>query len=392
MADKIKCAAPNITDAELEAAARVLAGGQLFQGPEVEQFELEFARWLGCGYAVAVNSGTTALHLALWAHGVGEGDEVVVPALTFFATVEAVLLTGATPVFCDVDPVTHTMSPDDLPLRLTTRTKAVVPVHLYGGAADLVGLNAVIAEARCFQQVESPLVLEDCAQALGAKMPAGDLVGSGHHAGAGSWSFMATKHITTIEGGMVTTDSAALADEVQLIRNHGMRSRHTHNILGGNYRLNEVGAAIGRVQLERFEELLTARRGVGVRMLTELDDVPWLTPAIVPGDEYRHAYFWLPFVVDEGALELSTAEVLKRLEKAGVECRYRYLEPLYKQAPVRHLVPGHFKLRNAARIAGKVIGLPIRPEMTEAEIDKVVGAVHTIKKRRGILPAGLTRN
>lgn len=383
---RVKVAAPCFGHAELEAASRVLAGGQLFQGPEVEGFELEFAEYIGAANAVAVNSGTTSLYLTLWALGIGEGDEVVVPALTFFATVEAVMLVGATPVFADVDRDTHTMCPRDLALRITKKTRAVIPVHLYGGAADLVGINECLATHRTLDGLEMPHVIEDCAQAIGTKTAGGELVGAGHYSSAACFSFMATKHITTIEGGMVTTDSGQVADELRLLRNHGMTSRHHHSTLGGNFRLNDVGAAIGRVQLARFEEMLANRRAACFSIITGLEGVDWLVPAFDPDGIGRHSWFWLPYVVDEGAIGRSVDEVLKLLERAKVGYRYRYLEPLYKQPAVRALVPENYRLGNAERIAGKVIGLPCRADMTPEEIDHVIGVVHSIKKPRSILP------
>jgi len=375
---RIKVAAPELGEAELAAANAALASGQLTNGPKVAEFEAQFADYIGTQHAVAVSSGTAALHAALAALDVQPGDEVIVPPITFFSTISAVIHQGAVPIFADVDPDTSCLCPYDVETRIGRRTRAVIPVHLYGGAAEMDAIRRV-AERYCIA------VVEDAAQAHGTCYR-GQRVGSLGDLGA--FSFFATKHLTTGEGGMVTTNDAAYADAVRRFRSHGLTNRSEHFCLGYNYRMTEMAAAIGAVQLETLEYRNQRRIDQSEHLLARIADLSWLTTPHVP-DHVRHTYFWCPVSIDERRLGLSTSELRDKLLDRGIETRYRYKEPLYRQPLLTSHIPpvldtcagsnlpdyGSLNLLNAECLAGQTIGLPNRPDLTQTEIDQIVNTI-----------------
>ena len=382
----VRVAEPYVGEEEVRAVAEVILSGRYVQGPKVEEFEEKFASYIGTKHAIAVNSGTAALHIALAAAGIGPGDEVIVPALTFFATVEAVLHQNAIPVFADIDPETCNIDPDDIRRRITDRTKAIIPVHLYGQPADMDPIMEVAEE-------HGLLVIEDCAQAHGAEYK-GKKVGSIGHVGC--WSFYATKNMTTGEGGMITTNDDEIAEKARLVRNHGMVSRDDHVVLGYNYRMNELQAALGIVQLSRLDELNEIRAKNSYYLIENLEDVVWLRPTkILP--YVKHAFFWAPFRVLEDKLGMSTKELVALLREKGVEVRHRYNAPLYKQLVLirkaayprgcpfscpfygRDIDYSGIHLPGAEQVAGKMIGLPNHPKLTREDLDYVIEVIKSIK-------------
>ncbi len=329
MNKKIKVAKPFVDEEEVQAVREVLLSGRYVSGPKVEEFEKKFADYIGVKHAVAVNSGTAALHVALASLGIGPGDEVIVPPLTFFSTVSAVLHQNAIPVFADIDLESFCLDPSDFEDKITENTKAVIPVHIFGNAAEMDEILRIADEYNV-------KVVEDCAQAHGTEYK-GKKVGS--IGDAGCFSFYATKHMTTGEGGMITTDSDEIAEKAKIIRNHGMVGRDQHVMLGYNYRMSEINAAIGLVQLKKLEKLNEKRIENSLYLLDRIrDEVEWLgVPEI---KEYvRHTFFWCPVVVMEEKVGLPTPEVVKKLKERGVEVRYRYREPLYKQKVLLDLSP-----------------------------------------------------
>ena len=248
----IPMALPLLGAEEEAAVLRVLASGQLAQGERVATFEQRFAELCHVHEAVAVSSGTAALHLALLAHNIGPGDEVITTAFSFAATANAILLVGAIPVFVDIEPDTYTLDPIDVERAITRRTKAIIPVHLYGHPCDMDRLEQLAA-------AYSLVLIEDASQAHAAAVN-GRPVGS---FGTGCFSFYATKNMTTGEGGMVTTDDPAIAERVRLLRNHGQEARYYHVALGYNLRMTEMQAALGIAQIgksERMNEAVTCKR------------------------------------------------------------------------------------------------------------------------------------
>jgi len=381
----VKVAAPQVSEEEVAAVREVLLSGRYISGPKVEKFERLFADYIGVKYAVAVNSGTAALQAALMAIGVGAGDEVVVPALTFFSTATSVMHQNAVPVFADISLANYCLDPEDLERRITPRTKAVIPVHYFGHAAEMDQIKEIAAR-------HNIKIVEDCAQSHGTPYK-GQKTGSIGDLGA--FSFFATKHMTTGEGGAITTNNPEWAELARQFRSHGMKGRNDHILLGYNYRMTEMAAAMGIVQLGKLDALNEARIRVSETLIERLKDIPWMTLPQVP-DYVRHTYFWLHAWIDEEKLGFSTQELIARLRQKKIEVRHRYVEPLYRQrllqldnphCPFHGLqyrgvdIPayGEMYLPNAEKVAGHIIGLPNRPDMTDDEIEWVSQVVHTIQ-------------
>ncbi|MGQ9656242.1 MAG: DegT/DnrJ/EryC1/StrS family aminotransferase [Thermodesulfobacteriota bacterium] len=358
----IKVAHPTVDKEEVEAVSQVLLSGSYVSGKKVEDFERAFSEYVGCNYSVAVSSGTAALFIALEAIGVGAGDEVIVPPLSFFATVSSVLYVRAVPVFADIDTDDLCLSPSDTAKRVTPRTKAVIAVHLFGNAAKMDALCAVSQEAGI-------AVIEDCAQAHGTEYKGKRVGGFGK---AGCFSFFATKHMTTGEGGMITTNDFAVAEKARILRNHGMVGRDRHVFVGFNNRMTEMEAAMGLVQLGKLDRLNEKRIANSEYLMRVLRDLSW---AKVPKTDGRvkHTYFWCPVMVEESSGR-SLDELKEHLRRNKIEFRYRYEEPLYKQEALAKagLDYSDLYLPNAEAVAGKILGLPNHPGLTTADLDRIV--------------------
>lgn len=359
----IKVAKPTVGDEEAEAVREVILSGNYVSGKKVEEFEAEFARYMGCDHAVAVNSGTAALHIALEAAGIKEGDEVIVPPLTFFATITSVLYLRAVPVFADIDMDDLCLSPEDTERKITAKTKAIIPVHLFGTAAKMDAFKEL-----SFKNNIS--IIEDCAQAHGTEYKEEKVGTIGK---AGCFSFFATKHMTTGEGGMITTNDLLLAETARIIRNHGMTGRDDHVRLGFNNRMTEIEAAMGIVQLRRLVDLNAKRISNSEFLLKELAKLPW---AKIPGlsDNVKHTYFWCPLMVDEENSDKSFEDLKAHLQKNKIGFRQRYQEPLYKQKILNDLGFDHNSLHLPVveTVAGKILGLPNHPLLTSEELDRIL--------------------
>jgi len=373
MPDLIKVATPMCGDEEIEAVAEVLYSGNYVSGAKVKEFESEFADYIGTEHAVAVDSGTDAIRLTLLGMGIGPGDEVMVPALTFFATASAVLMVGATPVFADIDPETYNLDPKDALKKLTERTTAIIPVHYFGHPVDVSHFTDIGEDYEI-------TIIGDAAQAHGAEYK-GKRVGSFFEAEA--WSFYATKNITTsTEGGMVTTDNGDLAEVLRILRNHGMTDGNTHSLLGGNNRMSEIGAAVGLVQLRYLDRFNEARAANSMYLRERLEGVPWLK--VPPIKDYcsRHSFFWCPIEADELKLGMTTLQIRKRLYDAGVETRHRYTAPLYRQPVLEQYRRLHDYSKDwcpvAERVCGKLLGLPNHPKLEQSDLDRIVEVVKSI--------------
>jgi perosamine synthetase len=363
--------------AEEEAAAlKVLTSGRLAQGESVATFERNFAELCQVQEAVAVSSGTAALHLALLAHGIGRGDEVITTAFSFAATANAILLAGATPVFVDIDPETYTLDSLQVETALNRRTKAILPVHLYGHPADMRGI-AEIASAY------SVALVEDASQAHAASVD-GKPVGS---FGTGCFSFYATKNMTTGEGGMITTDDCALAERLRLLRNHGQEARYYHVMLGYNLRMTELQGALGNVQIKKLE-CFTQQRIANADFLTERLKASVQTPMVRPG--CRHVYHQYTIRVPGRRDEWMT-----QLRARGVDTSIHYPIPIHHQPFYRHsstlfrvLTPGKrmaVKGSNPAAClpateiaAREVLSLPVHPALSREDLSTIVNEVRAL--------------
>jgi dTDP-4-amino-4,6-dideoxygalactose transaminase len=336
---------------ELRAAVdRVLASGRFILGPEVAAFEQEFAAHVGAAHAIGVANGTDALTIALRAMGVGPGDEVVVPSFTFYATAEAIPHTGATPVFCDIDPETLCVSADTVRAALTPRTKAVIAVHLFGNVAPVREIEALGVP-----------VLEDAAQAAGSRGPDGR---PGSLGSAATFSFYPSKNLPAFgDGGAITTSDAALAERVRALHFHGSRDKQHFDMVGYNSRLDALQAAVLRVQLPHLDRWAKARHAAGERYaqsgLAELVRLPAASAGSTPA--------WHLFVVrSERADALEVA-----LRASQIEARAYYRVPIHRQPALRADV----ELPATDEAARTNLALPIGPTLTEGQIEEVVAAI-----------------
>jgi dTDP-4-amino-4,6-dideoxygalactose transaminase len=347
--------------AEFDAAwRRVMESGRYILGPEVAAFEAEFAAWLGVRHAVGVASGTEALWLALRAAGLAPGAEVVIPALTASATVTAVVEAGLRPVFGELEPGALTLDPVDVERRLTPRTRAIVPVHLYGNPADMTALMALAG-------AHGLAVIEDCAQAHGAQH-------RGRRAGtfgrAAAWSFYPTKNLGAFgDGGMVTTDDAAAAAELRLLREYGWRERYHSAEHGWNSRLDELQAALLRVRLRHLEADNARRRAIAAAYRAGL---PSALSSVTgrPGDlGVEHL-----FVLRHPERDRLRAE----LRALGVGTAIQYPVACHLQAAYRGFGAGPGSLPVTEQAAAEVFSLPMFPELSDADVAAVVAAVQQV--------------
>lgn len=354
----IPVARPLMGAEEQAAVARVLASGQLAAGEEVERFERRFAEICQVREALAVSNGTAALHLALLAHEIGPGDEVITSPFSFAATGNTIVLVGATPVFVDVDPRTYNLDPALVEAAITPRTKAIMPVHLYGNPADMDRLMSIA-------QAHGLAMIEDACQAHGASIN-GKRVGS---FGTGCFSFYATKNVTTGEGGAITTDDPAIAERVRLLRSHGQRQRYEHVAIGYNYRMTNIQAAIGVVQLGKFDQL-TEQRIANAAFLTERLSRYVQTPVSLPG--HRHVYHQysirVPAAMDRDAFARALAD-------RGVGTGVHYPCPIHKQPYYQQLGYGDQSLPHAETAAARVLSIPVHPALSQADLERVAEEV-----------------
>lgn len=338
---------------ELAAAiAGVVESGRFILGPEVESFEREVAQQCGVAHAIGTNSGTSALHLAMLAAGVGQGDEVITVGLTFWATVAAVLYTGATPVLVDVDPATCNMDPRLLERAITRKTKAVLPVHLYGRCADMDAITAIARR-------HGVVVIEDAAQAIGStykRRPAGSL------GDIACFSFYPAKNLGAIgEGGAVVTDNPAYAEQMRALRDHGSSRKYTHELLGYNYRMEAIQGAALRVKLKRLSGWNSARRTIAARYRGVLRGVEVLPEADV--DEQNYHIF--PVLSDQ------RDALRSHLGDKGIETGIHYPIPAHRQPAFQKLGLRAPDLPVTERVCEQVLSLPMHPYLTQSEVETV---------------------
>lgn len=346
---------------ETALVVSAMASGQLAQGPRVEQFEREFAEFIGAPHAVATSSGTTAIHLALLAAGIGPGDEVITVSFTFTATASPILHVGARPVFVDVDPTSFTMDPGCIEDAITPRTRAIIPVSLYGNPPDMTAINEIASRHGLF-------LLEDASQAHGASM---DGTRSGAW-GAGVFSFYPTKNMTTGEGGIITTSDENLAERARLLRQHGMRERYRPEILGYNFRMTDLGASIGLAQLPKLPAWNARRREIAARYDAQLRGVS--CPVVRSGVE--HVYHQYTIRVAR------RAEFQQRLEQRGVGSNVYYPVPVHRQEPFRDFA-GEQSLPVTESLTEDIVSIPIYPNLSDAEVDTVIAGVNAVVEELG---------
>ncbi len=360
----IPIARPQMGTEEKERVWEAMDAGSLAQGPRVAELEEAFAAFVGSAHAVATSSGTTALHLALLGYGIGAGDEVITVPFTFIASANSVIFTGAHPVFVDVDEGDFTIDVGQVASAITPRTRAIMPVSLYGQPADLPAIEEIAGR-------HGLAIVEDAAQAHGAAI--GDRR-SGTW-GAGTFSFYPTKNMTTGEGGMVTTDDADLAGRVRLMREHGMQVRYHHDIIGYNFRMTDLAAAIGLAQLPKLPGYNHRRRAIAARYDAELRGV--LTPVVRPG--VTHVYH-------QYTIRVRDRDVFAdRLRERGVGSAIYYPIPVHRQKPFLALGYGDQRYPVTERLTTEVLSIPVHPSLTDDEVETVIGAVNETAAELGPL-------
>jgi len=353
----IPIAKPLIGEEEKTAVMQVLNSGMLASGPRTEEFEKKFAEYVGTKYAIATTSGTTALHLGLLSLGVTRGDEVILPAFSFIATANIPLFCDAIPVFCDVDPKTFNIDPEKIEELITKKTKAIMPVHLYGQAVDVQPIQE-IADKHDLH------VIGDACQAHGAAYN-GKMVGS--FGDVECFSFYPTKNMTTGEGGMVTTDNDEFAELMISIRNHGREKTkwgYEHGRLGYNYRMTDIGAAIGIEQLKKLPKNIEMRRKNAHYLDVHLNsvEIPYVLPNI------QHAYH-------QYTIKSKNRDALtQNLKKNEIGYGIYYPQPLHSYKHLKKYA--HKDLKISETLGNEVISLPVHPALTTQELEKIVKVVN----------------
>ncbi|WP_103063843.1 DegT/DnrJ/EryC1/StrS family aminotransferase [Actinomyces qiguomingii] len=368
----IPAAKPIIGDDERAAVDAVIASGMVVQGPQVAAFEEEFSEQVVAGaQCVAVNSGTSAQHLATLACDLkadGAVPEVIVPSFTFAATGNSVAIAGAKPVFADIDPVAFTLDPESVEAAITDNTVAIEVVHLYGLPANMDAIVEIAAR-------HNLAVFEDCAQAHGAAIN-GKPVGT--FGAWGSFSFYPTKNMTTLEGGMVSTSDAELARRVRLLRNQGMEKQYANELVGLNNRMTDVAAAVGRVQLKKLEGWTEARRANAATLDAGLADVPGVLTPQVP-DGYRHVYHQYTIRLEGAAAAERDAAQSALREEWQVGTGVYYPIPNHRLESLAPYAPG-LELPNTELAARECLSLPVHPSLSQADLDRIVQAVSAVVK------------
>lgn len=346
--------------AEIDAAVlAALESTQFILGPNVTALEQEAAAYLGAPHAITCASGTDALHLAVVAAGIGPGDEVITSPFTFIATAEAICYAGATPVFVDIDLRTFNIDPKLIEAAITPRTKAVIPVHLFGQPADMAAIRDICAR-------HNLLLIEDCAQSFGAAT-GGSMTGT--IGSFGCFSFFPSKNLGCYgDGGMVTCATRELADQVKVLRNHGSKVRYHHHVIGYNSRLDDIQAAILRVKLQRIDDFNTNRRRVAHLYSHLLGDV-----AVVPFEDGlgNHVYHQYTLLSDR------RDAVMARLTELQIASAVYYPIPLHRQEVFSAACAG-ISLPVAEDVASRCMSLPIYPEMSDEQVRTVAGAVRAV--------------
>ncbi len=355
----IRIAQPLIGEEERRNVLAVLQSGHLAQGAVTADLEREFAEWCGAGHAIAVSSGTAGLHVALLAHGIGNGDEVITSPFTFIASANAALYVGARPVFTDVDPDTFNLDPALVEAAITPRTRAILPVHLYG-------YPAAVDELREIARRHHLLLIEDACQAHGATIR-GARVGT--FGDSAVFSLYPTKNMTAGEGGLITTNDAEFARRAWLLRSHGATDPYRHEILGYNFRLTDLHAAIGLAQLRKLDGFNRARQR-NARLLTEgLKGLPGLVLPVERAD-FTHVYHQYTVRIPD-----RRDAVQRSLSENGVGTRVYYPVPVHRQPLYLGLGYADVHLPQAERLAREVLSLPVHPGLSDADLERIIEAV-----------------
>jgi dTDP-4-amino-4,6-dideoxygalactose transaminase len=348
----IPIARPDMTDDEINAVAEVLKSGMLVQGKKVKELEEKFASFIGTKYSIATSSGTTALHIALLSHGIKPGDEIITSSFTFIASANSILFCGAKPVFVDIDSDTFNIDISKIEEKITPKTKAIMPVHLFGQSCDMNAIKAIAEK-------HNLLIIEDACQSHGADFN-GKKVGS---FGTGCFSFYPTKNMTTGEGGIITTNDTSIYEKAKLLRDHGMPERYKHSMLGYNFRMTDINAAIGIKQLAKLDEY-NEKRISNAKFLNSNINVPGIiTPKILQ----KHVFNQYTLKITSEC-KFSREELMQKLTESGIGNVIYYPSPVYDQEPYT----GYAKdCPIADKICKQVLSIPVHPRVSSEDLEKI---------------------
>ncbi len=368
----IKVAIPITGLKEYKSLKKIILSGKFVSGKYVDIFEKKYSKYIGTKYSVTFNSGTAALHAALNSLGLGKGDEVIIPSISFISSATAVLHQGCTPVFCDVNLDNYCMNLKSMEDKITKKTKAVIPVHFGGSACSIKDIVKIAKKNKIY-------VIEDCAQAHGTKF---DNKKVGNFGDISCFSFYATKHMTTGEGGILCTNNKKVMKLSKSFRNHGMVDRDTHKFLGYNFRMSEINASIGLVQLKKLDKINKKRSENSRYILKNLEKLrkpnSWYEPQKEKNNIF-HTYFWCPIRIISKKVSIDL--VKNKLKKKGIEIRSRYKYPLYKQKVFQNLKnqkSQNYKklyLKNSEELSGKIFGLPNHYKLNKKNLDYIIKTI-----------------
>jgi len=355
----IPIAKPIIGEEEKEALLKVIASGMLVQGPRVQEFETRFAELCGVEHAIATSSGTTALHIALLANQIGQSDEVITSPFSFIASANCALYVGARPVFVDIEPDFFTIDPTKIEERITEKTKAIIPIHLYGQACDMDAIVEIASK-------HNLAIIEDACQAHGATYK-GRSVGS---FGTACYSLYATKNMTTIEGGMILTNDAQVAERARLFRNHGSPKTYEHVLLGYNMRMTDLVASIGLVQLAKLKEWNSIRQENAAYLTERLSNIKHVvTPKV--REHAGHVFHQYTIRIPD------RDNSAQKLRERGVGVGIHYPTPIHHQPLYQNL--GYTDVLPVSEEASReVLSLPVHPSLTRDDLDFIVDAVTSL--------------
>jgi perosamine synthetase len=361
----IPIAKPVFSEETSKEVIDVLKSGNLRQGARTKEFEERFRDWVGAKYAYAVSSGTAALHVAYFSV-LKPGDEVIVPAFTFIATASMVFFSFGKPVLVDIDGETLMIDPEDVKEKITSKTKAIAPVHLFGNAADMRALTEIAEDHHLY-------LVNDAAQAHGTRVDGRD-VGTYDHLNC--YSFYPSKSMTTGEGGMVTTNDPELYRVGSLVRSHGDEGRYNHTILGFNYRMTELMAVLGLNQLKSLNGFLEKRKRNAEVLKKGLQKVPGLHPQKI-GRGVDPSYSYFSVLMDLEDFKCSRDKFLEALQAENIACAIHYPIPLNKQPALRTLC-GDAKCPVSEDVSKRIFSLPMHPELSEGDLNKILEAVEKV--------------
>ncbi|MBS3055936.1 MAG: DegT/DnrJ/EryC1/StrS family aminotransferase [Candidatus Aenigmarchaeota archaeon] len=348
----ISIAKPIIRQKELDAIESVIESGNFAQGPVVKEFENKFAKYIGTKYAIAVNSGTAALHVAIAAAGIKK--EVIVPSFTFGSTATSVIHAGAKPVFADVSDDDYNINPESIKQKITDKTEAILPVHLFGQPCDMEKIIELAKE-------NDLIIIEDCCQAHGAEFNE-KKVGS---FGIGCFSFYPTKNMTTFEGGIITTDNLEIAEKSRMLRNHGCKERYKHEIIGYNFRMTDISAAVGIVQLENLEKW-NSKRIENAGYLSENINIPFIEKPVIK-EGRKHVFNQYTIKVRNNKRD----ELSEFLNKKEIGTGIYYPEPLHKQP----IFNNNYFLPVSESLCLKILSLPVHAALEKKDMDHIINTL-----------------